>query len=627
MKPTAHYNPGGETARQISDHAPERDRSRGAERAIVFALCAAAPTYLALDGGGYDLVVRQGTGLAVWVAIALGLAFGVLPRARPPRMALWTFGAFAALVALSTLALTTTLSDQRTAAEIARLVSYAGFAAAAWLGLRASTWPAAVGGLSVSLATVTALALISRLAPAAFPPNPLLEVLGSERLFYPFGYWNAVAAWSALATASMLAWSTASRRAAIAGVALAAVPAGLLTIYLTYSRGGALAAVAGAAAVIWLARNRRRAAANAAVAGAAGFVVILVARGQPEIVDGSGAGGAALVVLALLAAGGACGAFAVRRKLARRRPAGGLSPGMLAGVAAAAIAIAIAIGAAAGAWDEFTGGEPAAATAGADPADRLTTFSGDRWAYWSAALDAAATRPLVGVGPGAFEYWWEATGDPEDSVRDAHSLVLEPLAELGLPGLLAVAALVGGLLVAAIRPHPRPRRTAAATAAIAIVLTFVIAAAADWLWEFPGLVAVALIAAGAAGAAGSRPRRARRSGAWPGPRLRLLLVVVAIACAASQVPGLVSEQLRRASQSAAVAGDLDEAESLADDAIQAAGWSADAYAQRALVRARRGDLVGAIADAAKAISLEPMEARYSLLAGEIQREIATSVRR
>src|SRR5688572_5870638 len=121
------------------------------ERAIVFCFAAALPLYLAFDGGGYDVVVRQGTGLVLWTAIALGLAFGVLPRSRPPSVALGTFAALAALAALGGLALTTTLSDQRTAAEIARVIGYAAFAAGAWLGLGPETWRAAVGGLSAAL--------------------------------------------------------------------------------------------------------------------------------------------------------------------------------------------------------------------------------------------------------------------------------------------------------------------------------------------------------------------------------------------------------------------------------------------------------------------------------------------
>src|SRR3954470_13107168 len=51
-------------------------------RGVAFAGAAALPTWLALPGGGYALVIRQQTALAVWWVIAAGFALGALPRAR-----------------------------------------------------------------------------------------------------------------------------------------------------------------------------------------------------------------------------------------------------------------------------------------------------------------------------------------------------------------------------------------------------------------------------------------------------------------------------------------------------------------------------------------------------------------
>src|SRR5689334_925000 len=51
-------------------------------RGIAFAGAAALPTWLAMHGGGYDIVIRQQTAIVVWWAIAVGFGFGVLPRAR-----------------------------------------------------------------------------------------------------------------------------------------------------------------------------------------------------------------------------------------------------------------------------------------------------------------------------------------------------------------------------------------------------------------------------------------------------------------------------------------------------------------------------------------------------------------
>src|SRR5881392_3778820 len=75
---------------RTSDDVPMRrgrallDRA-DADRAIGFVVAAAAPFALAVQGGGYDIVAREFTSLAIWWLIALGMAFGLLPRARPPR--------------------------------------------------------------------------------------------------------------------------------------------------------------------------------------------------------------------------------------------------------------------------------------------------------------------------------------------------------------------------------------------------------------------------------------------------------------------------------------------------------------------------------------------------------------
>ena len=76
---------------RTSDDVPMRrgrvlDRA-DADRVIGFVVAAALPFALAVQGGGYDIVAREFTSLATWWLVALGFAFGVLPRARPLRPA------------------------------------------------------------------------------------------------------------------------------------------------------------------------------------------------------------------------------------------------------------------------------------------------------------------------------------------------------------------------------------------------------------------------------------------------------------------------------------------------------------------------------------------------------------
>jgi hypothetical protein len=144
---------------------------------------------------------------------------------------------------------------------------------------------------------------------------------------------------------------------------------------------------------------------------------------------------------------------------------------------------------------------------------------------------------------------------------------------------------------------------------------FTAAAAIDWTWEFAALSVLAFLGISAAGAAGSARlsrSRERRSRRFPA-RLRLALVVVALAAAAVQVPGLVSTQLVRGSENALAEGDVDEARSLADDAVRAAPWEATPYAQRARVEVRLGDLEAAATDAATAVAHEPLEPAHRAL--------------
>ena len=48
-------------------------------RLVGFALAFGLTVFLALDGGGFDVVVRDPVGIVVWAAIAFGFVDGFLP--------------------------------------------------------------------------------------------------------------------------------------------------------------------------------------------------------------------------------------------------------------------------------------------------------------------------------------------------------------------------------------------------------------------------------------------------------------------------------------------------------------------------------------------------------------------
>ena len=86
-------------------------------------------------------------------------------------------------------------------------------------------------------------------------------------------------------------------------------------------------------------------------------------------------------------------------------------------------------------WQEFK--SPEGTT---NATTRFESFSGNgRYQWWGSAIDANSTAPLVGIGPGTFEFWWSQHGSIPGFIRDAHSLYLETLAELGIVGLALIS--------------------------------------------------------------------------------------------------------------------------------------------------------------------------------------------
>jgi O-antigen ligase len=138
-------------------------------------------------------------------------------------------------------------------------------------------------------------------------------------------------------------------------------------------------------------------------------------------------------------------------------------------------------------------------------ASRLGSASSNRADYWRVAWDVAGEHPLRGAGPGAFGPEWLRVRPYPEAVKDAHSLPLETLSELGLLGLALLLALVGGVAGAA-RAALRADAALAAGPAAALA-TWLVHACVDWDWEMPALTLIAVACAGAllSGAAARSP--------------------------------------------------------------------------------------------------------------------------
>lgn len=574
---------------------------------------------VALWDGAYDLVVRQQIGLAGWWLLALLLLFGVLPVARAGRETRSAIVALVGLVAWTAISLAWTDSAGRTVEEIARVLIYACLAVACWVGLNRGSWRAAGYGLAAAALAVSALAFTSRLAPEAMSELGLSSPLEGRRLAFPLGYWNAVAAWSAMAACIGLALSAHVRTRSVRVPMLTLTPVAVTAIYLTYSRAGVASLVIGGAAVLVLSTNRRTVLTHGAAAMAATTATVLAIRSQPEVANGSGTDGAWIVAAVMLAGSVLCGTVAARTARGRERPSGGLRlpRPLIAAFLAAAVVLTVLIGpsVASRAGGEFArGGSP---TTDTDPAARIVSLKGERAKIWSAALSAFGSAPLVGIGPGTFQFWWENEVEEGESLRDAHSLYLETLAELGLIGLALLVGLLATLAVAAFRARLAARSSAEVGMAAGLASAYVVFlfhAGVDWMWEVTAIPILGLGAALIAGAALALPRRSHSKL----PRTRAALVLAAVLAGALMIPGLVSENRMRATEAAFSVGLVERAGDLATDAVEAAPWAADPYAVRALVMLARERPGRAAADVRAAIEREPQNWRHRLLLARVQ---------
>jgi O-antigen ligase len=192
-------------------------------------------------------------------------------------------------------------------------------------------------------------------------------------------------------------------------------------------------------------------------------------------------------VLILLVAVAALGAAAQRRLAREREGELGLprrAPLIALTLICAGLALAIVVGAKEKSVRPLSGG-----------ATRLATLQSNRYAYWRVAFRAFGDEPLRGVGAGGWEVYWLRYRKIREFARDAHSLPLQTLAELGLIGFALLLVFVGGVGWAA-RSAWRVSPTLAG-GPVAGCVVWLAHAPLDWDWEMPAVTVVALVLAGA----------------------------------------------------------------------------------------------------------------------------------
>jgi hypothetical protein len=587
--------------------------------------------YLALSNGGFDAIQRSEVGVAVWWVVLVGTVVGVLPVAGGTRAGRVMLGLLAAFAAWTALSLIWTESAEQTATELARVGTYLGIFALALAVQGEGRWRYLLHGVTTGVAIVCAIAVLSRVEPTWFDhPGagrflPGIQI--ASRLAYPLNYSSGLGAFAAIGLPLLLAATSSARTIAVQALAAAALPVVALTLWLTTSSLSVPAAAIALAAFFVLAPDRLPKLATAVVAGA-GSAILFAAEEQRDALDrglptpaAQHQGDELLAIILVVCAGvaliHAAIALAVRYG---RRPAWLEVPRQQATVAAVvAVASILIIALATGLpgelseqWETF---KSRSSTVRPDESTRgrqILDFSGSgRYQFWESAVDANATDPLLGIGAGTFQFWWTEHGSYYGPTRDAHSLYIETLGELGVVGLVLIGgfslAVLGIGTARVLRAPPELRLAiAAATAGCA---AFAATAMVDWTWELavlPGVfLALAAVVVGG-GVEAARPRR-RRGRSAPFLRRHGERVVIAavsiVALVAISLP-LASAAAVQRSQEDVADGDLDAALADAREAVAVQPYAAAPRIQEALVLEERGKLAAAAATAREATRRE-----------------------
>jgi hypothetical protein len=234
--------------------------------------------------------------------------------------------------------------------------------------------------------------------------------------------------------------------------------------------------------------------------------------------------------------------------------------------------------------------------------------SSGRCQYWDVALTGFGDHPVKGVGAGGYEVLWNNNAPFTRQIRHAHSLWLENVSELGLPGLLLILGFVvpAGYAVWR-RPGLIPTEGGAFGAAAALLAAGIVSASLEWVFEFPSAFIPLVVAVGLlTGVALYRPPRADpvderadtqemdrpeptgRGFGWGIAALAMGWVSIIVALVV-----FFTEAKLIQSESAAERTELEEAAQDARDAATLQPWSAEPWLQIALLEELSGDLVGA----------------------------------
>jgi O-antigen ligase/polysaccharide polymerase Wzy-like membrane protein len=364
------------------------------------------------------------------------------------------------------------------------------------------------------------------------------------RLQEPLGYWNALAMFMVLGAPVALALTVDSGRATAARLAWAcALGLIMITVPLTYSRGGLIALAVALAVAIGLGRERLRsviwlvaivlAALPAALVG-----LLLHQLGTANVPLGTREWAGAILAAVVLGGLGAlvlAGRLLIARearihvsasrghalRLIALTAAGAL---VMAGLLALAFSSRGFTGTISHLWHGFTSTHQ---TSNYDPQRLLSAASENRWVWWKEAAAAVSARPWQGWGAGSFPVVHLLYRHDTLPVQQPHSVPLQFLAETGVVGaILGLGAFllltIGATRMVRARPAGPDRMLAAAL--LGAALGYGIHCLFDWDWNIPALSLPAFLFLGVVAGRpvvaglGVVARRPRVRSGYPGPR-------------------------------------------------------------------------------------------------------------
>jgi hypothetical protein len=334
--------------------------------------------------------------------------------------------------------------------------------------------------------------------------EPEILFLGG-RLDFPVTYWNGQAAMALIAFWPAIA--LAARRdlfPVVRALALGGATAMLCLWLATQSKGGGIALGVSAIVLFAVSRARLRLLPPTLIVAALGaFAAEPVT--EPFRTDGQAfddavrhAGSVMLLLAGIGALIGLVYALADRRVPVSRRARIWAGRIVLGVVCAAALAIVVGffvsvdhpVRATQDRWNQFKNVNSEAAVT-----SHFSALGSNRYDFWRVAWEEFERHPAAGIGAYGWGEAYLIHGDSPETPQRAHSLGLDALSELGIPGFLLI---VGAGVVVLVALGGRARGSLAASGALGSAAYFAVHTGGDWVWTIPAVGLPAFLIAGIA---------------------------------------------------------------------------------------------------------------------------------